>query len=103
MKKCVLFILAFCVLASSSFFGKSILNVMAGEKEIEPRYYKSRYLSKYHHQKRTYTNSEEYHSENLRTLVTRHGFKAEDIEEIFMTPTYDERDKFSWDGYARSV
>ena len=41
MKKCVLFILAFCVLASSSFFGKSILNVMAGEKEIEPRYYKS--------------------------------------------------------------
>ena len=36
----------------------------------------------------------------LDTLVTRHGFKAEDIEESFMTPTYDERDKFSWDGYA---
>ncbi len=36
----------------------------------------------------------------LDTLVTRHGFKAEDIEEIYMTPTYDERDKFSWDGYA---
>ncbi|EEQ60677.1 MmgE/PrpD family protein [Clostridiales bacterium 1_7_47FAA] len=36
----------------------------------------------------------------LDHLKTEHGFNAEDIEEIFMTPTYEERDKFSWDGYA---
>lgn len=35
----------------------------------------------------------------LDYLRTTHGFSAEDIEEIWMTPLIEERDKFSWDGY----
>ncbi|NCE66232.1 MmgE/PrpD family protein [Pseudoflavonifractor sp. 524-17] len=35
----------------------------------------------------------------LDELKTAHGFTAEDIEEIHMTPKFLERDKFSWDGY----
>jgi len=35
----------------------------------------------------------------LDALRRKHGFTAEDIEEIWMTPTIDEREKFSWDGY----
>ena len=35
----------------------------------------------------------------LDELKTTHGFEAEDVEEIFMTPRYLQRDKFSWDGY----
>lgn len=36
----------------------------------------------------------------LDILRTEHGFKAEEIEEIFVSPTYDRRIKFSWDGYS---
>ena len=35
----------------------------------------------------------------LDELKTEHGFRAEEIEEIYMTPRILERDKFTWDGY----
>ncbi|MCI8916802.1 MAG: MmgE/PrpD family protein, partial [Oscillospiraceae bacterium] len=36
----------------------------------------------------------------LDQLKREHGFTAGDIEEIFVSPTYLERVKFSWDGYS---
>ena len=36
----------------------------------------------------------------LNQLKREHNFTADDIEEIFVSPTYMERVKFSWDGYA---
>ena len=36
----------------------------------------------------------------LDQLKREHNFTADDIEEIFVSPTYMERVKFSWDGYA---
>ena len=35
----------------------------------------------------------------LDALRRENGFTAEDIQEIFMTPNFNERDKFSWKGY----
>ena len=35
----------------------------------------------------------------LDALKTEHGFEADDVEEIFMTPRFLDRDKFSWEGY----
>ena len=36
----------------------------------------------------------------LDELKRAHDFQPDEIEEIFVSPTYLERDKFSWDGYA---
>lgn len=35
----------------------------------------------------------------LDALKKEHGFTPEDIQEIYMSPNFNERDKFSWKGY----
>ena len=35
----------------------------------------------------------------LDALKREHGFRAEDVKEVYVSPRIPERDKFSWDGY----